>query len=921
MRKLLVLLITLQLMVIPSMAFAEDGSSATQTEKRLTSELLTEQPSKQLEGKTLSTNPGDYMHVDPGSFIDTLYDEYDTYHDLYFEGISDYDSETMDFYLTYYSEYGYMKEPLITLEFFKEENGVLEFLGNTNFDTYGGTSYSLNSYIPKSEFANETTIYVRLGVSESESDPYYSDLAMFKVDNPFYTGSPGGGTGTGELDTYAVISNESTDTTVRQSTGSFQVNNQEYSLNEALSEDAYQLDLNKEFDVKANKDKLFTGDLVATQASFAVGDYKSFWVTNFTTYSDYQISARLAYSGTKANVWVYNNQITNADAAKLGQEFDQNIHPSVTSNFGPESDVNQDGKINILTFDIQDGFSGYGGYIGGYFYGGDLAAVTHSNQSEIFYIDTYPSMGTGSTKDVTQAYETIAHEFQHMVNFNQSVLIEGQEDMDVWLNEALSMAAEQVYTGQGLTSRVDYYNYSDSITSGHSLLNWEYNGDTLANYSLSYLFGQYLKLQAGVGNRIFKEILQDPSNDYRAVENVAKKYIDPTMTFGQLMTDFRAALLLKQDSGAYGFKGDPFFDQIQTSLYTGGSLSLVGGGAVVKAVSSSSGLMAPGNKGQDVTYSFFNMETGEEVDSDLPDLQPLIGSTRYSTAVEVSKEGWSSASTAILVNGSAIADGLTATPLAAAYDAPILLTKNNEIPAETMAEMVRLGVNRVILIGGTSVISDGVSSSLRANGYAVSRIGGTNRYETSLKIAKELDQLVDVNTTFLAYGYGEPDALSIAAQAGTVMQPIILTDKGNVPANTYDWLRTESLETSYFIGGTTVIQPSVMTSMQSITAQDIMANRLSGENRQDTNAKVIDYFYNEASMPTIMVAHASTAKLVDALSAGPLAAKYNVPVLLVSGSLSDSQKNVIAPFQSERVHQIGGGVESAVINQVVQLMN
>ena len=239
----------------------------------------------------------------------------------------------------------------------------------------------------------------------------------------------------------------------------------------------------------------------------------------------------------------------------MAQEFDQRIYPSVTNNFGLASDIDQDGRINILCFDIQDGFSGSGGYTAGYFWSGDLYNVTHSNQSEIFYIDTYPAMGS-YTKDVSRAYATLAHEFQHMVNFNQNVLIEGSySNMDTWLNESLSMAAEQVYSGQGLSNRINYYNLSSSIQNGHSLLYWDHYGDTLSNYSLSYLFGQYIKIQANQGDRIFKEILTDPNNDYKAVENVAKKYIDPNMTFGKLMTNFRIALLLKEPAGLYGFKG------------------------------------------------------------------------------------------------------------------------------------------------------------------------------------------------------------------------------------------------------------------------------------------------------------------------------------------------------------------------------
>ena len=42
----------------------------------------------------------------------------------------------------------------------------------------------------------------------------------------------------------------------------------------------------------------------------------------------------------------------------------------------------------------------------------------------------------------------------------------------------------------------------------------------------------------------------------------------------------------------------------------------------------------------------------------------IVGSNRTDTAVRISKEGWKSAETAILVNDSAIPDALTATPLA-----------------------------------------------------------------------------------------------------------------------------------------------------------------------------------------------------------------------------------------------------------------
>ncbi|WP_421381694.1 Ig-like domain-containing protein [Bacillus salacetis] len=305
-----------------------------------------------------------------------------------------------------------------------------------------------------------------------------------------------------------------------------------------------------------------------------------------------------------------------------------------------------------------------------------------------------------------------------------------------------------------------------------------------------------------------------------------------------------------------------------------------------------------------------------------PELQQLIGLTRYSTAVEVSMQGWEKSDTVLLVNGGAIADGLTATPLASAYDAPILLTKKDEIPAETLEEIQRLGASKVVLIGGTTVIFDKVEESLRTKGYSVSRLGGLTRYETSLMIAQELDKVVDVSEAYLAYGKGEPDALSIAAQSGIQKQPIILVEKKEVPKSTYDWLKAEKLSTSYFIGGTTVLEQGIISEMNRITASDVGGNRISGINRHETNAKVIEKFYTSQQYPTIMIAKSETEKLVDALSAGPLASKWGVPVLLASQKgLDDAQVSILQTKEAKRVHQIGGGINSTVIDQVLNYVN
>ncbi|CAM3981294.1 Ig-like domain-containing protein [Mesobacillus zeae] len=408
---------------------------------------------------------------------------------------------------------------------------------------------------------------------------------------------------------YAVISNESVSGAAKEYTGSIPAGNSKFSVNPQLGKEAYKLDVIKPFKIPQNGEGQIDQGSYTKQQVFKVGDVKKFMTSNMENGTNEKISAKLLYSGKKSNVWVSAGKITQLEAEKLGREFDQKIHSSVTNNFGTESDVNRDGKIDILCFDIKDGFAGPGdGFIAGYFNPGDLFNQSYkpnSNESEIFYIDTYPLMETGTGRDVTAAYTTLAHEFQHMVNFNQNVIKEqSHTQMDVWLDEAFAMAAEQIYSGKVLTDRIEYYNQSDSIARGHSLLYWDEQGDVLANYSLSYLFGQYMMLQSNKGNSIFKEILADKKNDYRAVENAAKKYIHPSMTFGQLMTHFRLALLQKEASGLFGFKGVADYNQLEKRFYTGGPLDVRGGGAVVKPVAAN--FSVPTDKGRNIFYTMIN---------------------------------------------------------------------------------------------------------------------------------------------------------------------------------------------------------------------------------------------------------------------------------------------------------------------------
>jgi hypothetical protein len=145
-----------------------------------------------------------------------------------------------------------------------------------------------------------------------------------------------------------------------------------------------------------------------------------------------------------------------------------------------------------------------------------------------------------------------------------------------WINEMMSMAAETMYfkkklsdnpaythdgmaPGGYLESRIGYYNNDSkgSIRNGHGLVYWDTNGDVYANYSLSYIFGQYLATHASNGQGIFKEILnymlQNGVFDYRAVAALAQQRIDGIGSWEDLLKNWAVANMLNMGTGLYGY--------------------------------------------------------------------------------------------------------------------------------------------------------------------------------------------------------------------------------------------------------------------------------------------------------------------------------------------------------------------------------
>ena len=296
--------------------------------------------------------------------------------------------------------------------------------------------------------------------------------------------------------------------------------------------------------------------------------------------------------------------------------------------------------------------------------------------------------------------------------------------------------------------------------------------------------------------------------------------------------------------------------------------------------------------------------------------ESLIGKNRTETAIKISKDGWKSAETVILVNDSAIPDALTATPLAYAKNAPILLTGKDELSKETANEIKRLGAKDVIMIGGDAVLTSKVEEGLKALKLKVDRINGSTREETALAIAKRLDGIKDVSEIAVVNGVtGLADAVSVAAAAAEKGMPILLANPKSGLTLVEKFIKDESIKTSFVIGGDKAVSDKVIAKLPG-------KQRIEGANRNETNAKVIEKFYANRNLDNLYLAKDGmndSGQLIDALAVGALAAKNGAPVLIASKKLSETQKKVINTKRVDTITQVGGNGNEKAFSELKEI--
>jgi putative cell wall-binding protein len=187
------------------------------------------------------------------------------------------------------------------------------------------------------------------------------------------------------------------------------------------------------------------------------------------------------------------------------------------------------------------------------------------------------------------------------------------------------------------------------------------------------------------------------------------------------------------------------------------------------------------------------------------------GTSRYDTGENIVRDAYDAgADVAIIATGRNYPDALAAGPAAGVMGAPVILVDGTASTpaAETLTLLDDLGVQQVIIAGGTGAVSAGIESGLAAHGIGeVVRIAGTSRYATAAQLNAAVFGVAE--DSFLANGMNFPDALAGAPLAGAWGAPLFLTPPTCVGVDAADGIISHRANGVWLLGGTGALSADV----------------------------------------------------------------------------------------------------------------
>lgn len=331
------------------------------------------------------------------------------------------------------------------------------------------------------------------------------------------------------------------------------------------------------------KNQITHGKIEFAQVANQKGDKRHFWVRDRRTNTYNSTEFELVRKGSLSQVWFEVAEIQNGNLTEdiadtifvyLESKTNQFSHdPSKgiinLSNevFGSPPNVDGDGLTDFLITDIKDGYSPgvNDSYISGFFSGNDQylnsdlsSTDIKSNERDILYIDSYPGIFNGSESNATEALNTLAHEYQHLIHFNYNDALGNSEY--IFINEGQSTFASLLVGYFPHPAIFEYLNDTNA-----PLFRWDTFSYGLDDYGRAALFFSYFWEQFGFENA--GTLTQSSFTGLEGINAVLAE-IGSTLSFEEVLVNWGLANLLNDQGNLFSTNykyQHPFLKNLKSS--------------------------------------------------------------------------------------------------------------------------------------------------------------------------------------------------------------------------------------------------------------------------------------------------------------------------------------------------------------------
>ncbi len=285
-------------------------------------------------------------------------------------------------------------------------------------------------------------------------------------------------------------------------------------------------------------------------------------------------------------------------------------------------------------------------------------------------------------------------------------------------------------------------------------------------------------------------------------------------------------------------------------------------------------------------------------------------------ASQASFPGKARAPVVFLVSGESQAQGYGALPAAAVQGGAVLLTRPDGIPTVIAAELDRLDPDRIVLVGGGTVLRATVERAAAAHAPAVERVDGSSSAATSVAMARYAFRTA-TKAWVVSRDHAEHAVVAATAAAGS-RSPLIVVDgtASWLPAAAADLLRDLAVTDVTVVGPTAAVSTGIAGDLEDLVGAEHVV-RATGADRHAVAAEV-----NALAWPTLPTGVAYLANghtLGEAFAGASLAGlsqrplhyslPYCVPASVRTALVGKSVSRVVLVGDERSVRRLAGRLE------------